>query len=72
MILSIDQSTNQSGWFCHGKNQDIIDYGIIDLSHLPKKTDQDQAEKRYQLLQQLKHIIYKLSIESVKNKALIN
>jgi Holliday junction resolvasome RuvABC endonuclease subunit len=64
-ILVIDQSTNLNGWVVFSNPYVISDYGIINLSKLPKSTDQDQAEKRYQFLQQIEPLIEKYDIRQV-------
>jgi Holliday junction resolvasome RuvABC endonuclease subunit len=65
MIFSIDQSTNISGWVSRGSNKEILDFGIIDLSNLPKQTDQDQADKRHELIQQVSCLVFKYKIKLV-------
>jgi Holliday junction resolvasome RuvABC endonuclease subunit len=65
MILSIDQSTNISGVAVLDSKKQLLYYDIIDISDLPKQTDQDQTEKRFQFLQQLKLIIWKYKIKQI-------
>jgi Holliday junction resolvasome RuvABC endonuclease subunit len=61
-LLALDQSTNKSGFVVMDANKKIITFGIIDLSSLPKSTDQDQAEKRYQFISQMRELVYKYDI----------
>jgi predicted component of type VI protein secretion system len=54
MYLSINQSSNYSGWSVHTCDKTLIDYGVIDLSKLPKSTAQDQTVKRQVLIKFIK------------------
>lgn len=64
-ILGVDQATNYTGYCVIDSDKNILNFGIIDLSHLPKDGDVDQTEKRYQLLQEVKFLIYKHKISLV-------
>jgi Holliday junction resolvasome RuvABC endonuclease subunit len=64
-ILSVDQSTNLSGFAVLDETQKLIDFGIIDLSKLPKQTDQEQAIKRSILLQRIDEIIDKYAVYQI-------
>lgn len=65
MFCAVDQATNISGWCVFTAPHQLLKYGIIDLSSLPKSTDQAQAEKRYQFLLQIKEIVYRYKIKQI-------
>jgi Holliday junction resolvasome RuvABC endonuclease subunit len=62
MILALDQATNVTGYCIFSLDKRLVNYGIIDISHMPKDGDVAQAEKRYQLLQEVKFLVYKHKI----------
>lgn len=65
MFLIIDQSTNKSGYAIFNDNEKLIDFGLIDLSNLPKETQLDQANKRNYLIKQIDKLIKKYRITLV-------
>jgi Holliday junction resolvasome RuvABC endonuclease subunit len=64
-ILSVDQATNISGEAVLDENKKLIFFGFTDLSHMPKQTAQDQTEKRFELVKQIKELVFKYEIKLV-------
>jgi Holliday junction resolvasome RuvABC endonuclease subunit len=62
-MLFVDQATRISGWAYFSEPYVLKAYNIIDLSPMPKLSDEDQANKRYELLKQLNEIILKYKIK---------
>jgi Holliday junction resolvasome RuvABC endonuclease subunit len=65
MYLATDQSTNLNGIAVFDKPYHLIDYQIIDLSAMPKQTDQHQAEKRHQFILQMRELVFKYKVKQV-------
>jgi Holliday junction resolvasome RuvABC endonuclease subunit len=61
--MSVDQSSNVSGYCVTSDEKKLIAYGIINLSSLSKQTDQEQAVKRSILLARIDEIVKKYDIK---------
>lgn len=67
-FLFLDQATNITGWSIFHQPFKLFKYGLIDLSYLPKYTDEDQTEKRYQLVNQVRELIYHHKINMISTE----
>jgi len=64
-ILSLDQASVISGYAIFDLGGRIVAYGIIDLSKLPKSTQQDQANKRNVLINNIHDLVQKYDIQQI-------
>lgn len=65
MFLFCDQATNVTGWSYYSKPFILNAHGIIDLSKMPKQGVENQVEKRFELIQQLKELVVKYNIRLI-------
>src|SRR5690554_3985716 len=65
VILGVDQATNCSGFSLMNSNMELLDYGVINLSEMPKGGDQEQTAKRYQLISEIKNLVWKYKVSQV-------
>lgn len=64
-VLVLDQATNLSGYVVANENKKFIDFGVIDLSYMPKYTDEEQTEKRHELIKQISFLVSKYQIKMI-------
>jgi Holliday junction resolvasome RuvABC endonuclease subunit len=65
MIMAIDQSSNVNGLAIFSYEKKLINYNIINLSKLPKSTQQDQTIKRRILIDQIDEIVQKYDVKQI-------
>jgi hypothetical protein len=65
MFLFADQSTNRSGICLFTAPYELYNYQIIDLSYMDKD---NQVEKRYEFLKQLKDIVLKNNVQIISTE----
>ena len=65
MFIILDQSTNLTGFAVFNHDKELVDYGIIDLSKMRKETQEDQTNKRNELLNQIEELVQKYNVDLV-------
>lgn len=70
MFLFIDQATNISGYAYFPKPFVLDSYGVIDLSKMPKQGIENQIEKRFQLVQEIKEKVLTYDIKLITTEGI--
>jgi hypothetical protein len=68
--LFLDQATNISGAAIFLAPYKLKEYHLIDLSRMPKGTDQLQAEKRYEFIKQVREIVYRNNVNFISTEGI--
>jgi Holliday junction resolvasome RuvABC endonuclease subunit len=65
MILCLDQASSKTGAAILNFEKELVYYQLIDLSKMPKISQQDQANKRRVLIEKVDEIVKKYDVQQI-------